>query len=173
LERRHVELREQVGALEVERGREERDVDFTRMSLQLRKIACRQLERLAVLAVRSPEAGLVVVRLIEELARVQSAIRALLQLDGIGPAFLGGVDQLLRLLETALMVVPDLRDDVARATVMDLDTVDRQPAFVAHRSMLVAGVRRRSRSASTSRWTSCSKPSSGLQSSRSRACEAL
>src|SRR5713226_6538654 len=100
-----------------------------------------------MLAVGPPEAELVVVRLVEEFARVQRAIRTLLQLDGVDPAFLGGVDQPLRLLEAPLMVVADLRNDVARTAVVDLDAVDRQPALAAHRSMLVAGVRRCSRSA--------------------------
>src|SRR5690349_19856741 len=120
-----------------------------------------------MLAVGPSEAELVVVRLLEELARVESAVRALLQLDGIDAALLGGRHELLRLLETALMVFADLRDDVALTAVVDLDAVDRQPALLAHRSMLVAGVRRRSRSASTRRRASSSNPTPGSQPSRS------
>jgi hypothetical protein len=48
------------------------------MGLQLSKLTRRQLERLAMFAVGPPEAELVVIRLIEELARVKRAIRALL-----------------------------------------------------------------------------------------------
>jgi hypothetical protein len=65
LERRHIELSEQIGALEVEGSREERDADLARMGLQLCVVARRQLERLAMLAVGPSEAELVVERLIE------------------------------------------------------------------------------------------------------------
>ena len=87
--------------------------DLARVRQQLAVRVGPELERLAVLAVRAAEAELVVVRLLEEVARVERAVRALLQLDRVRATLLRSVDQTLRLLEVALMVVADLRDDVA------------------------------------------------------------
>src|SRR5207302_2415014 len=99
LERRYAELREQVRALEVERGRKERDAGFTCVTQQFTIVVRIELERLAVLTVRGAETELVLVRLVKELARVERAVRALLQLDRIHAALLRRVDQPLRLLE--------------------------------------------------------------------------
>ena len=57
-----VELREQVGARLVERGREEDQPDLVREGAELRERTPVELERLAVPAVRGTEAVLVVVR---------------------------------------------------------------------------------------------------------------
>src|SRR6266545_2702363 len=97
-----------------------------------------------MLAVRPAEAELVVVGLVEELAREERPIRPLLQLDGIDAALLGRLDQLLGLVQLALVVVADLRDDVAVAAVVDLDAVDPElPALaLAHRSDATRGSRR-------------------------------
>src|SRR5204862_3496745 len=147
---------------------EERHADFARMPEQLAVVVRAQLERLAMFAVGATEAELVVVRLVVELTRVQRTVRALLQLDRIGAALLRRVDQPFRGRDLALVVVPDLGDDVARAIVADLPAVDRECA--AHRrSMLVAPARRRARSASTSICTSCVKPTSARQPSCVRA----
>ena len=107
--------------------------DLPRIPLQLDVVVATQLERLAMLAVRRAEAELVVVRLIEELARVQRAVRALLQLDGVRAAVLDDCEHRLRLFDRALVVVADLGDDVAVAGVVDLDAVDGQPP--AHRPL--------------------------------------
>src|SRR6266545_90507 len=124
-----------------------------------------------MLAVRTPEAELVVVRLLVELARIERAVGALLQLDRVRAALLRRVDQPSRPLDVALMVVADLRDDVALAVVADLDAVDCQ--LPAHRRfMLVACSRSRARSVSTRRCTRFVKSTSGCQPSRPRAREA-
>src|SRR5205823_5858438 len=73
-------------------------------------------------------------------ARVERAVRALLQLDRIRAPLVRGLDELLRLLELALVVVTDLRDHVARRVVADFHAFDRELSDVRHRrSMLVAG----------------------------------
>src|SRR5262249_24453950 len=124
LERGQVELREQVGALEVERGRKQRDTDLPRVTQELPIVVGAELECLAVLAVRATEAQLVVIGLVVELACVQRTIAALLQLDCVDPAVLGSVDEPLRLLDVALVVVADLGDHVAVEVVTDVDAVD-------------------------------------------------
>src|SRR4029450_7138123 len=105
-----------------------------------------ELECLAMFAVRVAEAQLVVVRLLVELTRVQRAVGALLQLDRVRAALLRSVDQTLGELDVALVVVPDLGDDVARLVVAELDAVDRERARAHRRSMLVAPCSVRSRS---------------------------
>src|SRR5205085_2723497 len=86
LERGHVELGEKVRALEVPDRREEREPSNARVRLELAVLLRRQLERLAVLAVRWPEAELVLVRLVVIRARVERAVRALLELDRVDAA---------------------------------------------------------------------------------------
>ena len=63
--------------------------------LQLAVLVRRELERLAMLAVRASEAELVVVGLLVELAGVERAVGALLQLDRVRSAVLRSVDQVL------------------------------------------------------------------------------
>src|SRR5206468_6384052 len=136
---------------------EERDAGLARVAQQLAVRIGTELEGLPMLAVRSSEAELVVVRMVVEVASVLRSVGALLQLDGIDTALLRDVDQALRKLDVALMVVADFRDDVARTVVADLPAVDRESAPAHDRPMLVARCceRRRSTSASTSICTSC------------------
>ncbi|MNC84955.1 hypothetical protein D3C83_05250 [compost metagenome] len=77
-----------------------------------------------MLAVGGAEAVLVVVRLLVGRARVEPAIVTLLQLDGVRAGPLRGPEQLARLVEAALVVVADLRDDVARRVIADLVSAD-------------------------------------------------
>src|SRR5438309_6559686 len=165
LVRRHVELREKIRAFEVPGGREERDAELACITLKLAVVVGAELQRLPVLAVRRAERELVVVRLFVVGARVERAVRALLQLDRIRAPLVRGLDELLRLLELALVVVTDLRDHVARRFVVNFHAFDRELSDVRHRrSMLVAGattLRTRARSASTSRRTRASKSTSG------------
>ena len=116
LERVDVELGEQVRARLVEGGGDERDALLLRVARQLEPVALRQLEELAVLAVGRAVALLVVVRRVVVVAREERAVVALLELHRIHAALPRRVDQRLRLLELALVVVPDLGDDV-RGTV--------------------------------------------------------
>src|SRR5262249_6690497 len=172
LECRDVQLGEQVGALEVERRREQRHPALTCVPHQLPVLVGAELERLTMLAVRVPEAQLVVVRLLVELAGIERPVRALLQLDGVDAALFRGVDEALRLLDVALVVVADFGDDVARLVVAELDAVDDESSH--RRSMLVAApVRSRSRSLSTRSCTSCVKSSLGSQASCVRAFAGL
>src|SRR5712691_5535677 len=124
-----------------------------------------------MLAVGCAERELVVVRLLVERARVERPVRPLLQLDGVRSPLVRGMDQPLRLLDIALVVLADLRDDIAGSIVVDVHAVDGEPAHRHHRlSMLVAGAggaRTNVTSASTSSRTSPSKPSSGRQPNRS------
>ena len=79
-----------------------------------------------MLAVRRAERVLVVVGRLVLLARVETAVVPLLELDRVDAALLRGVDQRLRLLDVALMVVADLGDDVRTTTVVDPPPVDDQ-----------------------------------------------
>ena len=117
LERRRVELSEEVGTRLVERGREQRQVEFGRVGEQLLPLVAPELECLAMRAVGRAEAVLVVVRLVVQGVREERAVVALLQLDRVDPAFLGGEDQLLGFGKAALVVVPDLGNDVATGVV--------------------------------------------------------
>ena len=87
-----------------------------------------ELERLAVLAVRRAEAVLVVVRAVEQRAREERAVVALLELDRVDARVLRRAEQLHRLLDAPLVVVADLGDDEARRLVGDPPTADRQLA---------------------------------------------
>src|SRR5439155_17985183 len=123
LEGGSADLGEEVRARLVERGAEERHVELARDSVEVEPLLARELERLAVLAVGRAEGVLVVVRQVEERARVQPAVVALLQLDRVRAALLRRTEQLLRLLVRALVVVPDLGDDVRLAVIRDPPTV--------------------------------------------------
>ncbi len=114
-----VELRQKVGARLVERGGNERDSFLARVARKLEPVALVELERLAVLPVGRAEAVLVVVGRVVELAREEAPVVALLELDRVDAALLRGVDQRLGLLDLALVVVPDLRDDVRGLVVGD------------------------------------------------------
>src|SRR4051794_31389779 len=54
----------------------------------------------------------------------QRAVVPLLKLDGVSAAFLGDVEELLALLDAALMVVPDFRDHIAIAVVANPHAVN-------------------------------------------------
>ena len=128
LVRRHVELGEEVGALEVEGGGEERDSELLRERLQLLVLGPLELERLAVLAVGGAVAVLVLVRLRVGLAGVETAVVALLQLDRVRARLLRRLEQLLRLLDRALVVMAHLGDHIAVGRVADLGAVDDEHA---------------------------------------------
>ena len=133
LVRGSVELLEQVGARLVERRREEDEPELARARLQLDVGAAVELERLAVRAVRRAEAVLVVVGAVVERAREQAPVVALLELYRVDARLLREDEQLLCLLDRALVVVADLRDHEAVGVVGDPASVDRQ---LAHRAMV-------------------------------------
>ena len=126
LERRRVETGHEVGARLVEDRGEERDALFAAELPELEPVAGRQLERLAVLPVGRAEAVLVVVRRVVLLAGEERAVVALLELHGVDAALLRRADQRLCLIEIALVVVPDLCDDIRRAVARDRLAVDDQ-----------------------------------------------
>ena len=115
LEGGQAELGEEVGARLVEHRGEQRDALLATELAQLEPRGSRELERFTMLAVRRSEAVLVVVRRVVELSRVEAPVVALLELDRVDAALLRRVDERLRLLEIALVVVPDLGDHVRRA----------------------------------------------------------
>ena len=131
LVRGDVELLEEVGARFVERRREEDEPELARARLQLDVCRTVELERLAVLAVRRAEAVLVVVRAVVELAREETAVVALLELDRVDARLLREHEQLLGLLDAPLVVVADLGDHEAGGVVGDPAAVDRQLAHGA------------------------------------------
>jgi hypothetical protein len=88
-----------------------------------------------VLAVGRAVALLVVVRRVVVLAREEHAVLALLELHGVDPALARRVDQGLGLLELALVVVPDLGDDVRGPVPCQGLAVDDQ---LAHGAMVLA-----------------------------------
>ena len=135
LERVDAELREELGARLVERRSDERGAFLARVPAQLEPVALRELERLPVRAVRRPEAVLVVVGRVVERAREEAPVVAFLELHCIGPALARRVDERLRLLEVALVVVPDLSDDVRGPVPRDDPPVDDQ---LAHGPMVRA-----------------------------------
>ena len=96
--------------------------------LQLLVLVEAELQKLAVLAVGGAEAVLVVVRLVVRGARVEAAVVALLQLHRVRAGQLGLAEQLARLVEAALVVVADLRDDVALRVIADLVRADLECA---------------------------------------------
>src|SRR5690349_5022295 len=105
LERRHVELGEEVGAGNVECGRKEGEAEFACIPLKRDVFVAAELEKLAMLAVGAPKAVLVIVGALVHLGRVQRPVIALLQLDSLDTAFACAAEQLSRLLEIALVVV--------------------------------------------------------------------
>ena len=135
LERVDVELGEEIGARLVESGSDERDTLLLRVARQLEPVALRQLEELAVLAVGLAVALLVLVRRLVVGAREEHAVVALLELHGVDAALPRRVDQRLCLLQLALVVVPDLRDDVGSAVSRQRLAVDDQ---VGHGAMVLA-----------------------------------
>ena len=124
LVRRQIELLEEVGARLVERRREEHESQFPRARLELGVRSLVELERLAMRPVGRAEAVLVVVGALEELPREEAAIVALLQLHRVDARLLREREQLLSLLQAALVVVTDLRDDEAAGVVGDPPSVD-------------------------------------------------
>ena len=117
----------------VERRREEHEAELAGARLQLDKGAAIELERLAVGTVRRAEAVLVVVGAVVERTRVQPPVVPLLELDGVHARLLREHEQLLRLLDRALVVVADLGDDEARRVVGDPAAVDLE---LAHRPIV-------------------------------------
>ena len=124
----HVELGEEIGASLVEGGGEEGQAELPRAGLQLPVLADVELERFPVLPVCGSERVLVVVRSVIRRPRVQQAVVALLELHGVHAALGCGHEQLLRLLDRALVVMADLGDDVAVAVVGDSGAVDEELA---------------------------------------------
>ena len=125
LEGGHVELGEEVGAGAVEHRGEEGDADLSRELPQLGILVAPELEQLAVLAVRrgrSCSRSRTACR--RRRGVIQRPVVALLELDGVHTALLRHVEQLLRLLDVALVVVPDLGDDVAVRLVGDRPAID-------------------------------------------------
>src|SRR4051812_6426607 len=127
---RHVELGQEVGGADVEGGGEEGDADALGVGDELLVGLAAELQRLAVRAVRGPERVLVLVGLVVHLARVERGVVALLRLDGVRPRAAGLVDEVHRLVDVALVVVADLRDDVGLGVIADLATIDGQRADV-------------------------------------------
>ena len=133
LESRDVELGEEVGARLVECGGEEDEAELGGQSAQLDVGVAAELQRLAVLAVRRPEAVLVLVGALEEFAREEPAVVALLQLDRVDPRTFRRAEELLGPLEAALVVVADLGDHEAGRVVGDPPPVDLE---LAHRAIV-------------------------------------
>src|SRR5262249_40084641 len=125
------ELRQEIGARLVERRRDEGGAFLVRVPAELEPVALRELESLTMLAVRRAEAVLVVVWRLVERTREETAVVALLELDRIDAALTCRVDERLRLLEVALVVVPDLGDDVRGAVPRYHPPVDDQLAHGA------------------------------------------
>src|SRR5262249_16658856 len=116
LEGGDVELGTEVGARRIERGNDEPEAELPGVPLELDPLLAAEFERLAVLAVGRAEAVLVVVRGVVEGTGEERPVVALLQLDRVDPALLGGMDERLRLLELSLVVVTDLGEFVAGAS---------------------------------------------------------
>jgi hypothetical protein len=114
-----------ISAREVEHGREERDAELGGVLLQRDVLLAAELERLAMGAVGRPEAVLVVVRPVEEVARVQRPVVALLELHRVRAGAMRLVEQLQRLVERSLVVVADLGDHVRIGSVVHVDAFDR------------------------------------------------
>src|SRR5690606_32780964 len=125
---RNAERLEEVGAGEVEGGGEEVDAELRGIRLQLAVLVQSELEELAVFAVCGAEAVLVVVRLLVGGARIEAAVVALLQLYRVRPRQLGLAKELTRLVQAALVVVADFRDDVAGRVIADLVRADSEGA---------------------------------------------
>src|SRR5262249_55073196 len=128
------ELRQEIGARLVERSRDEGGAFLVRVPAELEPVALRELESLTMLAVRRAEAVLVVVRRLVERTGEETTVVALLELDRIDAALARRVDERLRLLEVALVVVPDLGDDVRGAVPRYHPPVDDQ---LAHGAMVL------------------------------------
>src|SRR5205085_11048807 len=97
---------------------------LTAIPLELDVFVPAELQSLTVLAVRGPEAVLVLVGLVVHGSRVEGTVVALLQLDRVYSAFLGYTEQLLALVHAALVIVPHLSDDERLARVVDLYPID-------------------------------------------------
>ena len=123
---RDTELLEEVSARDVERGREEVDLELIGVRLQLLVLLGAELEEFPVLAIGGTETILVVVRLVERRSRIQPAVIAFLQFDRMGAGQFGLAKQLTRLSEAALVIVPDLRDHIARRVIADLVPADAE-----------------------------------------------
>ena len=93
--------------------------------------------------VRTAEGVLVVVGRVVERACVELRVVALLQLDRVRATLPRGTHERLRLLDLALVVVADLRDDVGRAVPRDDPAVDDQ---LEHVAMVLAKPERKPRS---------------------------
>ena len=130
---RQLELRQEVGARLVERGREEHETELGGEVAQLGVRVPIELERLAMPAVRRPEAVLVVVRALVERPREEAGVVALLELDRVHARVPGRAEELLRLLDASLVVVADLGDDEAGRVVGDPPPLDGQ---LAHRRIV-------------------------------------
>src|SRR6266566_3658999 len=85
-----------------------------------------------MLAVGRAEAVLVLVGLVEGLGGEERAVVALLQLHRVRAAQPRLAEELLRLLDRALVVVADLGDDVTLGVGADLEAVNRQRGGTRH-----------------------------------------
>ena len=83
-----------------------------------------KLQELTMFAVGTPKTVLVFVRLFVHALGKQRLVIPFLELDGAHARSLGLSEQLLGLLDVALVVVPDLGDDVAVRVVSDLVRAD-------------------------------------------------
>ena len=119
LEGRRVQLGQEIGALEVERCGEEGDLQSRGLGQQFLVRGLVELKCLAVFAVRGTEAVFVVVGRVEHLAREQRSIVAFLQFDRRCAALGRRAEDVLGRLQTALVVMSDLGNDVRRAVVVD------------------------------------------------------
>jgi hypothetical protein len=125
---RHVEGGEEVGTRDVEGRREEVHAELARVFLQRLVLVEAELQEFAVLAVGRAEAVLVVVRPVVRRGCIKPPVVALLQLDCVRAGELRLAEQLSRLVEAALMVVSDFRNDIALRLVADLVTADSECA---------------------------------------------
>ena len=125
---RHVELREKIGAREIERRGEKIQPQFLRELLQFHILLFPKLEELAVLAISRAEAVRIFIRHVESLACVERTVVALLQFHRVAAGVLGRAEKRDGLRHFALMVVADFGDDVAVAVVADGEIADGEGA---------------------------------------------
>ncbi|GBE42176.1 hypothetical protein BMS3Bbin10_00233 [bacterium BMS3Bbin10] len=124
-----VQLGEKIGARDIECRRKESDADFAGITDQFLVFRQAKLDLFAVLAIGVRIAVAMDVGAVIHLLREQRAVVALLELDRVGSAFQGDIEHLLALFEVALMVMTDLGDNVAVATVTDRHAIERQLSY--------------------------------------------
>src|SRR5262245_14150799 len=120
LVRRNIEFVQEIGAGQVECGGEEIHAELRRQRLQLTVLLEPELQELAVLAIGRTEAVLVVVGFVVRGTGVKTLVVALLQLDRVRAGQFRFAEQFAGLIEAALVVVSDFRDDIAPGLIADL-----------------------------------------------------